>query len=89
VSASAAVTSDTNPIRCAASRSNATPACQTTPSPSALTFTRRGKPVELITEKVLLVLAGTDLRQIPSSQVRSTFPVYDTALPRIGVKDRG
>jgi hypothetical protein len=44
------------------------------PSPSVLTFTRRGKPVELITEKVLLVLAGTDLRQSHPLAGQEHFP---------------
>ena len=41
VSASAAVTPSTNPVSAAISRSSPTPTCDTTPSPSADTLTRR------------------------------------------------
>jgi hypothetical protein len=59
VSANASVTPSTSPVSRASSRSIPTPACDTTPTPSALTFTRRDRLLRF-TAKRLPVRTTTD-----------------------------
>jgi len=59
VTANAAVTCADNPVRSANSRTKPIPACDTTPRPSADTFTRAAAAIPF-TRKVLLPLVPTE-----------------------------
>jgi hypothetical protein len=76
------------PVLSATARSNASPACDTTPVPPAMTSSPLSHPVAF-TSKVLLVL-GRKGRQIPlSSQFRSTFSSRRAALAHTAMNSQG
>jgi hypothetical protein len=64
VSANAAVTPAVSPVSRASSRSIPTPACDTTPTPSALTFTRRDRLLRF-TREVSVPYENPDPKQVP------------------------
>ena len=77
-----------SPVLSASARTSVTPACDTTPVPSAVTFSPFIQPV-VFTWQVLLDLAQIIASTPLSSQVRSTFHVCRAAQPSISVNSQG
>jgi hypothetical protein len=88
VSANAAVTPAVSPVSRASSRSIPTPACDTTPTPSALTFTRRDRLLRFTRE----VPFRTRTRTLSKSQFSLRdrhFALSTTRVATIRVKHSG